>query len=1352
MGAFMLSVSEPISASAIRSSVSMLVLEPLQEDRLDPIVLGPGKTTLGSSDSCTAVLKVPGVQPLHCSIFRGARRTVLKAWDPRTWVNDAPAQEELLRPGDRIAIGPLEFRVREATVDELLDHVPVAKNNPFVGTSSSVSTLPSEPPRRSVGARVDHGASGTRSLSEAIRQAIALGVLPPFADELLADRSNSEPAPGRPLSELPGSAARPGQTEEQYEQIREQLCQSLEALNRELAQQRHELEAALQDIRRASDMARSRAVNRSASRAAANPQLDRLLEALRQLDERLSAVERSLQEKTSHGFLPATATDRAETTSHEDQCHPDAAATSTKERPDDESPAVPKAPAAGEESDACETRLQPRTAPEPTASAVSDPATTELSVALEELRAVVRAEGQSLQHSRDELNTLRRQYAAARQQLLEEQLRLETERAVLNEEQAVAEEDGAELEARFEELRERQRELQKEREALQAFRESIELVERELEAVRAEVDRTRIEVRQNEQTLRDKRSQLQQLQTAALAERKALARELDELSEQQERLGNEQTQLERQREELVARRAELETRRSGLQQQWQQLQLEREAIEDDRKTIEAELAELDLEAEKLSEKKRELDQERHQLTEQRAKLEAQKADVDAGRRKYDAESAELAREAQRLRSEADELQAEQESLQTAETELQQRREELQQQREELERQKSELHARSEQLEQDERTVEAEAAELAEAFDRLEDERSRLKQREAELQAAQQDLVTRRERLHDEQTELRQRHDQVQHELASANEELKALETERHELESSRSELERLQEELANRQAELEEVRVALQSRRVELEQRQKELEDLRDRTEHEETTLTAELESVEEEIRRTEQERERLQTQRGDVDEKRRTLEDRRGELQQKRRELEELRGGLSDEEATLNSELAAVEEEIRQAEQERERLTSREDALKEKRQLLQVRRSELEDKRRGLESLRTKLRELESSLTVETEELERERQELLAEEDELKSQMARTKSHQETSSDGDVPRSGGEVESQQEPIGPADESADEADRGSSGGEALRNEAVEEVLARLRAKYEKPEKPKTGSNPRATDRPAGCATQLITAKYLRAASVGEATSDGESSESKPSTGSQIGPDVSAAACACSSNVIVEDATDELSIAKYMNSLLERSRERQRATTDGSDTGHCASSDGFRGDQRDVCEQATAEKTPSEQDAESPYEPGDNPADSESVEPSPRSEEVREKLRANLDSLREVANQSARSAIADSLWRRMGGSLALKAVLTVVPGGLAVWFLILAQRMGCSSIYLKLGWACVGIGVLMGIELIRSFLVLRRLIKIRRGEVRLASDAASLGLLEKLAAAEVQSNGVEAEQSEASKTP
>jgi pSer/pThr/pTyr-binding forkhead associated (FHA) protein len=96
-----------------------LVLEPPSHCGLFPIALVPGRHLIGSADDCDIRLTFAGIASRHAIVMVGENRTIVKSMDSRSWVNDSPIAEMALRSGDRLSIGPVTFRVRSATKDEI---------------------------------------------------------------------------------------------------------------------------------------------------------------------------------------------------------------------------------------------------------------------------------------------------------------------------------------------------------------------------------------------------------------------------------------------------------------------------------------------------------------------------------------------------------------------------------------------------------------------------------------------------------------------------------------------------------------------------------------------------------------------------------------------------------------------------------------------------------------------------------------------------------------------------------------------------------------------------------------------------------------------------------------------------------------------------------------------------------------------------------------------------------------------------------------------------------------------------------------------------------------------------------
>src|SRR5579862_6881669 len=118
-----------------------LALEPVRNSTgAETIWFGSGRHVIGSSSECSHVLQAPGVQPQHCEIRFDAGHATLRALDFRTWLNGGPVRQAELHSGDRLIIGPLEFRISLQTTP------PAVHANQTAALPPTASPLPVTPP------------------------------------------------------------------------------------------------------------------------------------------------------------------------------------------------------------------------------------------------------------------------------------------------------------------------------------------------------------------------------------------------------------------------------------------------------------------------------------------------------------------------------------------------------------------------------------------------------------------------------------------------------------------------------------------------------------------------------------------------------------------------------------------------------------------------------------------------------------------------------------------------------------------------------------------------------------------------------------------------------------------------------------------------------------------------------------------------------------------------------------------------------------------------------------------------------------------------------------------------------
>lgn len=120
-----IAVATLVEPRQLRLPRDILVLQPMHGHLdLDPMLLAPGsRCVIGAAAHCTARLTHSTlVHDEHCVIEVIGRKTLLTNWaHEATWLNDRLVTEprELIA-GDRVAIGPFDFRLRSALADELV--------------------------------------------------------------------------------------------------------------------------------------------------------------------------------------------------------------------------------------------------------------------------------------------------------------------------------------------------------------------------------------------------------------------------------------------------------------------------------------------------------------------------------------------------------------------------------------------------------------------------------------------------------------------------------------------------------------------------------------------------------------------------------------------------------------------------------------------------------------------------------------------------------------------------------------------------------------------------------------------------------------------------------------------------------------------------------------------------------------------------------------------------------------------------------------------------------------------------------------------------------------------------------
>jgi hypothetical protein len=171
-----------------------------------------------------------------------------------------------------------------------------------------------------------------------------------------------------------------------------------------------------------------------------------------------------------------------------------------------------------------------------------------------------------------------------------------------------------------------------------------------------------------------------------------------------------------------------------------------------------------------------------------------------------------------------------------------------------------------------------------------------------------------------------------------------------------------------------------------------------------------------------------------------------------------------------------------------------------------------------------------------------------------------------------------------------------------------------------------------------------------------------------------------------------------------SIAAYMERLLSRNRREPQPAAAETSSPAAAPTAPKSAAASEPAGVASAGQPLAEPSAEAPTATEEAAAEAP-VEPKPRPKPPAAELRAGLDSLREVANRSARSAIATYHWKRLRSQILTKSILTATSLLLSI-ALFLGKSWGKAA-FPWLGGTCVVLGLITGVDLVRACLWIRK---------------------------------------------
>ncbi len=686
---------------------------------------------------------------------------------------------------------------------------------------------------------------------------------------------------------------------------------------------------------------------------------------------------------------------------------------------------------------------------------------------------------------------------------------------------------------------------------------------------------------------------------------------------------------------------------------------------------------------------------------------------------------QLEQETQRLSAEQQECDRRRAELTAAETDLQRRAETLRTRETQLERHARELDRLKTELLAERDALRKESQRLADAAQELVQHRTELEQRERDLDSRAQTLAERERQCDEQAAASRQQMAQCEARARELDAQRELLARQRSEWEAEvlrhRNELEAERRQLATDRDMLEQLTQRWDGLQAELEQRDAQLKEREARL-REQAPLTAELKSADEQLARRRIElaadAEQLAVRTRELDAREADLARRAEELERQRAELQARVDAQADRERLLTDHLHDLEQRERRC-AEREALASVPpppdkngdvEALLEQIQELQTEmdrlrsdRSHAADRLHELQQAEADVRRQRAQLHADAQALDEERRRLgdLAEQLAIVSdQLLASASPLPVPPGGELPATPDEpaaaIRSADAPCAPsASHHVEQEHHGLRWQLAnLFGIAPEQLEASARQREQ------LSSPPEETHHTSG-ANAVQTHCPLEADGVPEGKTPSERDGGLPPSQPPCPLVADPPSAHRSDSPTPPTAAAEDSVELYMQQLLSRLQTREPAAAE--EPRSTSPGDGFPECSRTA---PTADQAVTAT-AASPAEEATVPAPSR----PPRRLDPRElaHLRANLDSMRQIANLSARSAVARHYAQKLEISLKIKVWLTIVAA-LVSLVLFSAKSWGRNS-YDWQAFAAFQITLIASLELVRTLVRLRRVQKI-----------------------------------------
>ncbi len=857
-----------------QQTLERLWLVPARETAdLTAVALPQGTTEIGSSPACDVCLSISGVDPQHCTIQVEGKRATITAHSRMTWINDGPITRSVIKPGQRLAVGPIEFRLEQRTEHVLAPLAPAdfaaqlaSRESPssvesriaqaLTTLQQGVDALQSHPipPSRSIDIQrpVRHDAAHateTDGINGAVRDLERRRALLMELQDALSEQTSAE------LRSFQSRAARQRQERDELSRLlNEQSIERMALLQEKqsLVERQHAMERRLEHLQQAEQ---ELSIHRS--------EIEQVSSGIEELRRDQYQREQLLQARIEEiNVLDAELVERE--------------AEALRQRNDiDQRQADLDTRGAELEADR-EEWLRTRETTDASLQQLRETLDGR-ERELDQLRLSFEADRDHLRLTETELTHRQQQLDHQQQHLAAREQQHQALASELEAREAQHQANASELDARSETLHEQTQALKIRQSELDAAIADQEALQHSSQEEREELECSLREIEVAKQDLHDDRLQL-------LADRRELDAEKSQFEKARTQLGIERQELESTQAALSIQQQQLEQDRASLVEQQQELHMQQAAVT----ARQAELAETE---ERLSAQRAQIDQERKQLMEDHRRIESEQTAIREERNAFEQERATLLDKQSLLALQSQDDTADATQLQ----------DELQR----LAEEQSRLESERVQLESDRRVIASAQETLNAQSEALEHDRTQLAAERAQFEAAEQTLKDQRDAFEEEQSRLSTQRQELEQRGTDDDQQLADLRAEQDELRQLSLDIELQTQTLNARENRLAELEQQLQQRESEL--------DIRSRS------TDVSLNTVDDTD---------LNAEREDLEELRQSLSSAKAQLEDERRAFDEQQAKLAEDRSEVDAAHAEIQRQIGVLESARDELISERDRL----------------------------------------------------------------------------------------------------------------------------------------------------------------------------------------------------------------------------------------------------------------------------------------------------------------------------------------------------------------------------------------------------------------------------------------